>query len=83
MNGKLVLRVVILTALRDINNWGPTGGFGVHVRKALGYVFSLRAEYDWIRLRGLNYQPTQAYGKNAVLIILLRECVAAECALYL
>ncbi|HEY4209688.1 MAG TPA: OmpA family protein, partial [Puia sp.] len=33
----------------------------------LGYVFSLRAEYDWIRLRGLNYQPTQAYGKNHVL----------------
>ncbi|HTI91013.1 MAG TPA: OmpA family protein [Puia sp.] len=51
----------------DIQNWGPTGGFGVHVRKALGYVFSLRAEYDWIRLRGLNYQPTQAYGKNSVL----------------
>jgi len=53
--------------LTDIQNWGPTGGFGVHVRKALGYVFSLRAEYDWIRLRGLNYQPTQAYGKNLVL----------------
>ena len=51
----------------DIPNWGPTGGFGVHVRKALGYVFSLRAEYDWIRLRGLSYQPTEAYGKNPVL----------------
>jgi len=55
------------TAFTDIPNWGPTGGFGVHVRKALGYVFSLRAEYDWIRLRGLSYQPTQAYGKNPVL----------------
>jgi len=51
----------------DIRNWGPTGGFGIHVRKALGYVFSLRGEFDWIRLRGLNYQPTQAYGKNPVL----------------
>jgi len=51
----------------DVHNWGPTGGFGVHLRKALGYVFSLRAEYDWIRLRGLNYQPTAAYGKNSVL----------------
>jgi len=51
----------------DVNNWGPTGGFGVHLRKALGYVFSLRAEYDWIRLRGLNWSPTQAYGKNYVL----------------
>ncbi|HWK05274.1 MAG TPA: OmpA family protein [Puia sp.] len=51
----------------DVHNWGPTGGFGIHLRKALGYVFSLRAEFDWIRLRGLNYQPTHAYGKNPVL----------------
>jgi outer membrane protein OmpA-like peptidoglycan-associated protein len=51
----------------DITNWGPTGGFGFHVRKALGYVFSIRAEYDWIRLRGLNYQYTQAYGRNGQL----------------
>jgi outer membrane protein OmpA-like peptidoglycan-associated protein len=51
----------------DVRNWGPTGGFGFHVRKALGYVVSLRAEYDWIRLRGLNYQPSQSYGKNGVL----------------
>jgi len=51
----------------DVNNWGPTGGFGIHLRKALGYVVSLRAEYDWIRLRGLNWSPTQAYGKNYVL----------------
>jgi outer membrane protein OmpA-like peptidoglycan-associated protein len=53
--------------LTDIQNWGPTGGFGIHVRKALGYVFSVRAEYDWLRLRGLNYQPTQGYGRNPVL----------------
>src|SRR5215467_10750211 len=51
----------------DVHNWGPTGGFGIHVRKALGYVVSLRAEYDWIRLRGLDYRPTQAYSKNPVL----------------
>jgi outer membrane protein OmpA-like peptidoglycan-associated protein len=48
----------------DVPNWGPTGGFGFHVRKALGYIFSIRAEYDWLRLRGLSYQYTQAYGKN-------------------
>ncbi|MBS1660832.1 MAG: hypothetical protein JST68_07250, partial [Bacteroidetes bacterium] len=51
----------------DVRNWGPTGGFGVHLRKALGYVVSLRLEYDWLRLRGLGYQPTQGYGRNAVL----------------
>ncbi len=48
----------------SVPNWGPTGGFGFTVRKALGYMFSLRAEYDWIRLRGLSYQYTQAYAKN-------------------
>src|SRR5579871_4354434 len=51
----------------SVSNWGPTGGFGFHVRKALGYVFSLRAEYDWIRLRGLNYQYSQSYGRNPAL----------------
>ncbi|HEY4064034.1 MAG TPA: hypothetical protein VGM30_19140, partial [Puia sp.] len=55
------------TGVTDVHNWGPTGGFGFTARKALGYVFSLRAEYDWIRLKGLNYQPTQGYGKNNVL----------------
>src|ERR1700742_4828472 len=51
----------------SVTNWGPTGGFGFHVRKAIGYVVSLRAEYDWIRLRGLNYQYSQSYGRNAQL----------------
>src|ERR1700748_3291714 len=51
----------------DVNNWGPTGGFGIHLRKALGYVVSLRAEYDWIRLRGFKWSPSQSYGKNYVL----------------
>ena len=55
------------TGVTDVHNWGPTGGVGISVRKALGYVFSVRGEFDWIRLRGLDYQPTQAYGKNPVL----------------
>ncbi len=57
----------LTNGITDVRNWGPTGGFGFHVRKALGYVFSLRAEYDWIRLRGLDWQPTQGWGKNPVL----------------
>jgi outer membrane protein OmpA-like peptidoglycan-associated protein len=55
------------TAVTSVPNWGPTGGFGFHIQKALGYVFSLRAEYDWIRLRGLQYQYSQSYGRNAQL----------------
>jgi hypothetical protein len=46
------------SASTDVRDWGPTGGFGFHVRKALGYVFSLRAEYDWMRDKGLNWQPS-------------------------
>jgi len=48
----------------DVPNWGPTGGFGFNVRKAIGYIFSVRAEYDWLRLRGLEYQYSQSYGRN-------------------
>ncbi|MHA4809286.1 OmpA family protein [Flavitalea flava] len=55
------------TGFTSVRAWGPTGGFGFHVRKALGYVFSIRAEYDWLRLKGLQYQPTDSYGKNAIL----------------
>jgi outer membrane protein OmpA-like peptidoglycan-associated protein len=55
------------TGFTSVRNWGPTGGAGITVRKALGYVFSIRAEYDWIRLRGLDWQPTQAFGRNVVL----------------
>jgi hypothetical protein len=51
----------------DVRYWGPTGGWGVHVRKALGYIFSLRVEYDWLRMKGLNWQPSQAWQKNSVL----------------
>ena len=48
----------------DVRAWTPTGGIGVHVRKALGYVFSLRLEYDWLRAKGLNWQPSY-YGYAA------------------
>jgi outer membrane protein OmpA-like peptidoglycan-associated protein len=34
-----------------------TGGFGVHVRKALGYVFSLRLEYLYGTAKGINWSP--------------------------
>src|ERR1700730_5113927 len=56
----------LTTGFTSVTNWGPTGGAGIHLRKAFGYLFSLRMEYDWLRLRGLNYQPSQSYGKNPV-----------------
>lgn len=40
-------------------------GAGLHVRKALGYVFSLRGELNFISTKGLNFQPSTGYvGKN-------------------
>jgi len=52
----------------DVRSVFPTGGFGVHVRKALGYIFSLRAEYTWNRARGLNWSSSQGYTKNSAWI---------------
>jgi outer membrane protein OmpA-like peptidoglycan-associated protein len=40
-------------------------GAGLHVRKALGYIFSLRGEFDYISTKGLNFQPSQSYTKNS------------------
>ncbi len=48
----------------DVRAVIPTGGLGITVRKAFGYVFSLRAEYDWMRARGLNFSPSQSWGAN-------------------
>ena len=48
----------IPTVSSDVRSVFPTGGFGFTARKALGYVFSIRAEYDWMRARGLNWQPS-------------------------
>jgi outer membrane protein OmpA-like peptidoglycan-associated protein len=36
-------------------------GFGLHIRKALGYVFSLRLEYMYGIGRGMNYLKSQGY----------------------
>jgi len=49
----------------DVRDWLPTGGLGIHVRKAMGYAFSLRLEYDYLRAKGLNWQPsTTGYASN-------------------
>jgi hypothetical protein len=41
-----------------------TPGFGAHIRKAFGYVFSLRLEYMYGIGKGLHYLESQNYGKN-------------------
>lgn len=39
-------------------------GFGVHVRKALGYLFSLRLEYMYGIGKGLNWNASSNFGSN-------------------
>src|SRR5690606_38355506 len=46
------------TVSGDIPAVFPTIGFGLHVRKAFGYVFSMRLEYLNGTGKGLNWKPT-------------------------
>jgi outer membrane protein OmpA-like peptidoglycan-associated protein len=42
----------------------PTMGFGVHVRKAFGYVFSMRMEYMYGVGKGLSWLHANNYARN-------------------
>jgi len=45
--------------------WNKGGfGFSAHVRKALGYVGSLRLDYNYGVGKGLNYQPSSGFLNN-------------------
>lgn len=50
----------------DVPSVIPTPGFGLHVRKAFGYLFSLRAEYMWGLGKGLNWKERSAGFSEAV-----------------
>jgi OmpA-OmpF porin, OOP family len=44
----------------------PTPGFAIHIRKALGYVFSIRAQYMYGIGEGLNWKPSYGYANDPV-----------------
>lgn len=48
----------------DVRSRFPGLGVALHVRKALGYVFSLRAQAGFGTTRGLNFAPSIYYSKN-------------------
>jgi outer membrane protein OmpA-like peptidoglycan-associated protein len=48
----------------DVDSKFPTLGFGVHVRKAFGYIFSLRAQYLNGTAKGMNWNASSNFGKN-------------------
>src|SRR5215217_3533608 len=48
----------------DVRSRLFTPGLGIHVRKAIGYVFALRGEYTMGWAKGLNFSPSKSYTKN-------------------
>src|SRR4030095_7128556 len=48
----------------DVRSVFPGFGAGVHVRKALGYVFSLRGEAGLGITKGLNYTRSSGFKRN-------------------
>jgi outer membrane protein OmpA-like peptidoglycan-associated protein len=56
------------TVSGSVRAWLPTFGIGIHVRKSLGYTFSIRGEYDYMSAKGLNWQPSfTGYAANNVI----------------
>lgn len=53
-----------LTVSGDVPAKFPTLGFSAHVRKAFGYIFSLRLQYLNGNAKGMNWQPAANYGNN-------------------
>jgi outer membrane protein OmpA-like peptidoglycan-associated protein len=53
----------LATIAGDVRSRLGFGG-GLHVRKALGYVFSIRGEFDFLSTKGLNFKPSNSYSKN-------------------
>ncbi|HET9056226.1 MAG TPA: hypothetical protein VFN30_05190 [Chitinophagaceae bacterium] len=53
-----------LTLSSDVAARIPTLGTGISVRKALGYIFSIRAEYFYGTAKGLDWTVSSNYGKN-------------------
>ncbi len=45
----------------DVSAKLPTVGFSAHLQKALGYIFSLRLQYEYGVAKGLNWKPSNGY----------------------
>lgn len=48
----------------DVATRLPNLGLDLHVRKAMGYIFSLRGQYTYATARGLNWLPAFNFGSN-------------------
>lgn len=54
-----------MTVSGDVSAKFPTLGFSAHVRKALGYVFSLRLQYANGTAKGQNWGVSENFGRNS------------------
>ena len=48
----------------DVSSKVVSPGFGAHIRKAIGYVFSLRLQYMYGIGKGMNWTPSSNFGNN-------------------
>lgn len=55
----------IPTISGDVQSKLPTFGFSAHVRKALGYIFSLRLQYFQGTAKGISWLGSENFGKNS------------------
>ena len=49
----------------DVPSRMPTPGVSIHIQKALGYVFALRAQYTYGIAKGLAWDISENFGKNS------------------
>ena len=61
---ELGLKVGSPMIVGDVSANYPALGFGVHLRKSLGYIFSIRAEYFHGRPSGLDWKASRNYNYN-------------------
>lgn len=61
---ELGLKAGAFTISGDVPAVFPTLGVGAHIRKAFGYVFSMRLEYMYGTGKGLSWNPATYYGRN-------------------
>ncbi len=54
----------VMSVSGDVPAKNPTFGGSVHLRKALGYVFSVRAQYTYGIAKGLSWIGTSNFAKN-------------------
>jgi len=57
-------QVGLLSISGDVKSGAPGFGAGLNVRKALGYVVSIRGAFGFGTDKGLNYDPSQGYRNN-------------------